>query len=196
MIYLSTFTMQQGVGQTSVTFGDISAIVHTNSGYAPDPNPASIRCDTNAGNDNIVVDIHEEAANPLMFFSPPIEINYSIRFAFFANSPGSIMVERDIDRFPHHEVHIAINNIPTVTSRGSTRQHITSVMQLQQEPLGPTRTPIDLAWNSIRSVHYQPQVLPAGNSDCITRNQTDSNPPNKNPELLIPIEFVRGCLFT
>jgi len=180
---LSTMTSQADTGATSVTYGGILG-VYTSQGKAPSPALATVECTGADSNDPFILNdvwlrIEENAKNPLISYAPPIEIDYSI---LIMPQSGKINVTRDIDRYPWHELHIAVDGV--------------SVVQLQQSPLGPTETPADLALPSLRSVFTHIGSFPPDGPCRSSRNQP--TPPIPTPTLPIPVELPGDgvdCLF-
>ncbi len=105
---------------------------HDESDKAPPPDPATIRfwVNTSQGQRFEFYEVHIEGAgsNPLISFSPAIEINHDIVFSLATND---IRVRSRVDRYPWHELWISVNG--------------TGVYALQLPPRGPTQTAFDLA---------------------------------------------------
>ena len=155
---LSTMTSQTDTGATSVTYGGVLG-VYTSHGKAPSPAPATVECTGPDSDDPFIlndvwVQIEEDAKNPLISYAPPIEISYSI---LIMPQTGQINVTRDIDRYPWHELHIAVDGV--------------SVVQLQQSPLGPFENPADLSLPSLRSVFTNIGSFPPDGPCKSSRNQ-------------------------
>ncbi len=155
---LSTAISRADTGETSVTYGGVLG-VYTSQRKAPMPDPATVECTGPDSDDSSIlndvwVQIEENAKNPLIPFAPPIEISYSI---LIMPQSGKINVTRDIDRYPWHELHIAVDGV--------------SVVQLQQSPPGPFKTPADLAFPSLRSVFTNIGSFPPDGPCRSSRNQ-------------------------
>jgi hypothetical protein len=125
---LSTIESDRDTGASFVAYAGIGINdIYTTQGKAPTPDPASVERINSFGDIEVRMEAGLSGKNPLSELAPPIEMRYTIYF----RSNGQIEVYRDIDRFPWHELHIAVDGLST--------------LQMQQEPLGPSFTPADLA---------------------------------------------------
>jgi hypothetical protein len=132
---LSTIRSNQDTGDTFVVYAGIGINnIYVTHGKAPTPAPASVKRVNPFGDIEVTMEAGLSGRNPLSELAPPIDMHYTMYF----RSNGQIEVYADIDRFPWHELHIAVNGI--------------SSLQMQQEPLVPSYTPADLALPALNMI--------------------------------------------
>jgi hypothetical protein len=137
---LSTVVSQSGRGETVAVYAGVGiGNIYVTRGAVPIPEPGSVACVGLFGDINVEIEAGISGKNPLSVLSPPIVLHYSI---FFRPSLGRVDVYRNITRFPWHELQITADGGLTV--------------QMQQEPLGPTFTPADLALPALSTVVINP----------------------------------------
>ncbi len=186
----TTFDTQQDTGRTSVTTAPllpwpISEVVQpvTYTDKADPPSPATYRSFRSSPTTfTHIVYIETESTNPLVATAPPIQILYDI---FFDLATVTVSVYAELDRYPWHELRIAINGIEV--------QDVT----IQREPQGPSYSAADLFFYPDEIVMSSPSLSGTPmDFHCEAYGYQPIQPTLVNIPSVVYDNFNVDCLFT